>query len=171
MIVSCDPPRHALLIHFGSRERTPSIHTVTPDPYSGASVELALNRHPLRPTLAAIHFVRHGFRLPFVDPESSDVLASDLCLQSGRLASGSYFFHFVHEPRDVVEWEAYRGLTVLITQPQSASSVSGPLADRPILQGIVVHDKKLGVDIDASEFRIEFGSDNLKDVSAELFFR
>ncbi len=61
MLISCDLPRHALLIHFGkqNRERLPSVIT----PFKG--IEIAIDENCFPKKLVAIHFVRHCFNLPF----------------------------------------------------------------------------------------------------------
>jgi hypothetical protein len=167
MILSCDPPRHAFLIHFGKRQQPQSIQTFESE-YHGARVQIALNPESVPPRLVAIHFVRHGFRLPFVGP--IDKFSTHLFhLQSGR-HHNQYFFHFVCEPRDCQEWQIYPGLTVLVSEPPGFGADSThTVKDRPILHGLLVDTNALEVDIDMREFVFEFGSDNLKDVSVSLF--
>ena len=82
MILSCDPPRHALLIHFGKREQPNSIQTLEAV-HQGARVEIALDLNAVPPSLVAVHFVRHGFRLPFVG-SSDEYSTSHFHIQSGR---------------------------------------------------------------------------------------
>lgn len=167
MILSCDPPRHAFLIHFGKRRQPDSIQTLESE-HHGARVQIALNPHTVPPSLVAIHFVRHGFRLPFVG-RSDHFSTNHFHIQSGR-RQNQYFFHFSYEPRDCQEWQAAPGLTVLISEPprsgfDSTRSVEG----RPVLRGMLVDLEVLQVDVDMSEFVFEFGADHLKDVPVTLF--
>ncbi len=167
MILSCDPPRHAFLIHFGKRRQPNSVHTSRAERH-GAMVDIAVNPDSAPPSLVAIHFVRHKFRLPFLDsktPSSPD----HFHFQSGR-RQNQYFFHFSYEPRDCQEWHAAPGLTILISEPRRPEAGSPrSVEDRPVLRGLVVDTDVLRVDVDASEFVFECGADHLKDVSATLF--
>jgi len=167
MILSCDPPRHAFLIHFGKRQQPDSIQTLQSD-YHGAHVEIALNPESVPPSLVAIHFVRHGFRLPFVG--SRDEFSIGYFHLHSRRRENRYFFHFEYEPRSCQEWQVHPGLTVLLREPaRSGSFLSPPPNDRPVLHGLVVDTEALGLDMDMSEFVFEFGPDNLKDVPVSLF--
>lgn len=167
MILSCDPQRHAFLIHFGKRQQPYSLQTHE-SKHHGARVQIALNPQSAPHSLVAVHFVRHGFRLPFVG--SGDEFSTDYFhFQSGR-RHNRYFFHFAYEPRGCQEWKVAPGLTVLISNPPQASSDSShSVKDRPVLHGLLVDTEVLKVDIDMSEFVFEFGADNLKDVSVTLF--
>ncbi len=170
MILSCDPPRHAFLIHFGKRQQPCSVKTLVSS-YHGALVEIALNTQSQPISLVAVHFVRHGFLLPFIN--SRDELSiNSFDFQSGY-RQNLYFFDFVYEPHgseEFEEWEAFPGLTVLV----SRLSHFGPdspimIKDRPVLHGLQVDMEALKVDIDMSEFIVECGADNLKDVPVTLF--
>lgn len=165
--MSCDPPRHAFLIHFGSRQQSASIQTLKFECH-GAKVEIALNSHSTPPSLVAIHFVRYGFRLPFVDPR--DKSSTDhFNIRSGR-RENRYFFHFAYEPQDFQEWQVSPGLSILVSEPVgSTSDAPRSVEDRPVLHGLVVDLDTLQVDLDMREFDFEFGVDNLKDVSVTLF--
>jgi hypothetical protein len=167
MILSCDPPRHAFLIHFGKRQQPHSIRMFEFE-YHGARVEIALNTQSVPPSLVAIHFVRHGFCLPLVGRR--DEFSTDYFHLQSAHRQNRYFFHFSYEPRDCQEWRVYPGLTVLVSEsPRSGSDSPDSVKDRPVLQGLVVDTEVLGVDIDMSEFVFEFGADNLKDVPVSLF--
>ena len=170
MILSCDPPRHALLVHFGTRRPSGSIHTQEFE-YRGATVEIAVNPETVPPTLVAIHFVRHGFRLPFVHVTDEDELESieSFHLQSGRLEK-RYFFNFAHKPQNCLEWQAGPGLTVILSEPpRTASELPHDIENRPCLYGLLVDLEMLQVEVDMNEFVFEFGSDSLKDVPVTLF--
>ena len=169
MILSCDPPRHAFLIHFGKRQQLQGIQTRRFE-YRGALVEIVLNPHSVPPSLVAIHFVRHGFRLPFVGSRD-EFSTNSFHLTSGR-RQDDYFFHFDYAPRDYEEWQVHPGLTVLVAGPPRAlTDPSRTDKDRPVLLGLVVATRVLGVEIDMSEFVFEFDTDSLKDVSASLFIQ
>lgn len=167
MILSCDPPRHAFLIHFGKRQQPDSIQILLAE-HQGARVEIAVNHHSSPPSLVAIHFVRHGFRLPFVG--SRDQFSTDYFhIQSGQCHS-RYFFHLSHEPPDCQEWKAAPGLAVLISEPlRSGSGSPRSFEDRPVLHGLLVDPEVLQVNVDMTECVFEFGADNLKDVPVTLF--
>jgi hypothetical protein len=167
MILSCDPPRHAFLIHFGKRRQPDPIDTLRAE-HHGARVEIVVNTRSAPPTLVAIHFVRHGFRLPFVGSRSP-FSTNHFNIQSGR-RQNRYFFHLSYEPRDCQEWQAAPGLTVLISEPRRSESDSPrSVEDRPVLRGLLVDSEILQVDVDMSEFVFEYGADHLKDVPATLF--
>jgi len=167
MILSCDPPRHAFLIHFGKRQQPHSIRTLESD-YHGARVEIALNPQSVPPSLVAIHFVRHGFRLPFVG--RSDEFSTDYFHLQSAHRHNRYFFHFSYEPQGCQEWQTHPGLTVLVSEsPRSGSDSPHGVKDRPVLHGLVVDTEVLGLEIDMSEFVFAFGTDNLKDVPVTLF--
>jgi len=166
MILSCDPPRHAFLIHFGKRHQPDSIQTLQFE-HHGARVQIALNPDSVPPTLVAIHFVRHGFLLPFVGLNNS--ATNHFYIQSG-CRQNRHFFHFSYEPRDCQEWRAAPGLTVLISEPpRSGSHSTHSVENRPVLHGVLVDLEVLQVDVDMSEFVFEFSVDNLKDVPVTLF--
>jgi hypothetical protein len=167
MILSCDPSRHAFLIHFGKRQR-PAAFEVLHAEYRDARVEIAVDTASSPPSLVAIHFVRHGFRLPFVG-RPNEFSTDSFHLQSGRLQN-RYFFHFSFEPKDCLEWQVVSGLRLLITEPagQARDQPSG-LELRPVLHGLVVDLDVINVEVDASEFVFELGPDNLKDVPVTLF--
>ncbi len=170
MILSCDPPRHAFLIHFGKREQPRSLQTASCS-LDGALMQIALNPSTDPPALVAIHFVRHGFRLPFVQRDGFSV--SGFHLSSGRHGHRHYF-HFSYVPEDYQEWESYPGLTVLVSEPPRFCSDFERGADaqkRPVLHGFLVDTELLTVDIDMAEFVVTFGADNLKDVPVDLFVR
>lgn len=164
MILSCDPPRHAFLIHFGKRIQPDSIQTLQSE-HHGAKVQFALNPDSVPPTLVAIHFVRHGFRLPFVRP--NDYSTNHSHIHSGR-RQNQYFFYFSFEPRDCQEWQVAPGLTILISEPHRSDSPRS-VENRPVLHGLRVDLEVLQVAVDMSEFVYEYGADYLKDVSVTLF--
>lgn len=168
MILSCDPPRHAFLVHFGARRPSNPIE-VAESKYRGARVEVALSRRSNPPSLVAIHFVRHGFRLPFID--SRDGFSTDkFNLRFGRRHERNFFFHFSFEPGGCEEWRPIPGLMVLLSDPpQAASSTPRGLEGRAILRGFEVDLALLDVNVDVGEFTFEFGADNLKDVPVTLF--
>jgi len=95
MILSCDPPRHAFLIHFAKRQQPHPIQTFRFD-YRGAQAEIAVDPRPVPPSLVAIHFVRHGFRLPFILP-GAEFSVKSFHLEFGR-RDNQCFFHFSYEP-------------------------------------------------------------------------
>jgi hypothetical protein len=167
MILSCDPPRHAFLVHFGKRQQPGPLHTLQSE-HHGARVQIALNRQSVPHSLVAVHFVRHGFRLPFVG--SRDHFSTNhFHIRSGR-RQNQYFFFFSSEPRDRQEWHAAVGLTVLMSEPPPTGSDSKRSVEhRPLLHGMLVDLEVLQVDVDMSEFVFEFGADNLKDVPVTLF--
>jgi hypothetical protein len=166
MILSCDPPRHALLIHFGKRQQPHPLQTLKAE-YRGASVEIALNRYSAQPTLVAIHFVRHGFHLPFIG--STDLFSTkDFHIRSGH-RQGRFHFNFSHEPQNCEEWQPCPGLTVLMSGSHFITELSRTFAKRPVLEGFYVDTKVLQLDVDTSEFVFAFGADNLKDVPVTLF--
>lgn len=166
MILSCDPPRHAFLIHFGKLRQPDTLQTFGAT-HEGAGVEVALNPDTAPPTLVAVHFVRHKFRLPFIG--SPDMFSTNYFhLHSGR-RQNRHFFHFSYEPEDCREWQACPGLTILLSGPAGGRYVSDNPEDRPVLRGLVVDLETLQVDVDMSEFVFEFGADNLKDVPVTLF--
>jgi hypothetical protein len=166
MILSCDPPRHAFLIHFGKRRQPGPIRVLDAE-YGGARVQVALNESSAPPTLVAVHFVRHGFRLPFVRPEEP-FSTRFFHIWSG-FTQNRYFFHFEYEPRGYQEWQAAPGLTVLVSPVSPNAQGWRKVEDRPLLSGLRVDRDVLQVDVDMSEFVFGFGSDNLKDVDATLF--
>lgn len=167
MILSCDPPRHALLIHFGPRKQPRPISTWKAE-YHGAKVELAVSERTSPPTLIAVHFVRHGFRLPFLD--SKDSFAGSVFLHSRREGQ-VFFFDLCFEPRGGEAWEVCPGMTVLIKLPPDYDPQGAFRAvdQRPVLQGLRVDLDRLDVQVDGSEFELEMGPDLLKDVPAALF--
>lgn len=167
MIISCDPPRHALLIHFGKRKRPGPIDIVKTD-YHKALIEIALDRNSDRPTLISIHFVRHGFRLPFVsirDPFSSRSINFNSALVDDR-----YFFHFSYHSNNCSKFEPVPGLTILLSGAPSLEPSGRQVTDRPVLYGIEVKTGILNLPVMDTEFVFEFGADNLKDGTATLFF-
>lgn len=111
MIVSCDPYRHALLVHFGRRQRPtrPRVHWV---PY-GTEIAVDDSRNP--PELVAIHFVRHRYQLPFLEGER----VLDLHVHFGFRREGDLVcFDFCRESRGVYGGvfdcvDAFDGLTLL----------------------------------------------------------
>ena len=167
MILSCDPPRHAFLIHFGKRQQPETLQTVQSE-FQGARIQIALNPGSTPPSLVAIHFVRHGFRLPFVgrrDEFSTDCFN----LHFGRRQE-QHYFHLSYQPRDCQESEVYPGLTLLVSHPvQSGSASLRAIETRPILHGFLVDTERFALDLDLSEFVFEFGADTLKDVPVTLF--
>jgi hypothetical protein len=167
MILSCDPPRHALLIHFGKRQQSYAIQIIETK-YNGARMEIALNQDTVPHTLVAVHFVRHGFRLPFVGMNKPSTI-DHFNLQSGCTGT-HYFFYFSYMPRDCQEWQVCPGLTVLIQNPsRPQSSIWGSIEERPVLHGLMVDTEILRVDVEMSEFVFELGADLLKDVPVTLF--
>jgi hypothetical protein len=168
MILSCDPPRHAFLIHFGKWEQPWSIRTFEKT-YYRAKIEFVENFDTIPGTLVAIHFVRHGFWLPFIETKHFSV--HDFWLEAGRRES-EYFFLFGSIPRDCNRQEIHPGLSILVTDHVQFDF--GPqygVEERPLLHGLVVDTEQLAVDIDMSELRFECGADHLKDVPATLFCR
>lgn len=165
MIFSCDPPRHAILIHFGKRSQPDAVRLVRAE-LDGARVEIAVNPLSAPPSLVAIHFVRHGFQLPFVRARGQ--LSPSLNIRAGRRQS-RYFFHFSYETGDCQEWRVAPGLTVLTQPGRPGSHSQRSVEDRPVLRGFLVDSDVLHVDVDMSELVIEWGADYLKDVSAMLF--
>jgi hypothetical protein len=168
MILSCDPPRQAFLIHFGKRQQPDSIRALEFN-HQGARMQIALNPQSVPPTLVAIHFVRHNFRLPFVG-RPNEFSTQYFSLRSAH-RQNQYFFYLSYEPRDCQEWQIYPGLTVLVSESLGSGSDSYSVNNRPVLHGLVVDTEILGVDIDNSEFVYEFGADTLKDVSVSLFVK
>ena len=168
MILSCDPPRHAFLIHFGERKQPEDLQVLATE-HLGARVEIVLNPHTIPPTLVAVHFVRHGFRLPFIDP-SGKRPPGGIQYRSG-FRQGRYFFEFESEPKDYREWQAFPGLTVLVSGPSTPGAAATSLQTRPVLHGLTVDLKSLHVEIDMSEYDFECRPDFLKDVSAMLFIK
>ena len=167
VILSCDPPRHAFLIHFGTRRQGDGIRTYQSE-HDGARVQVAVNQGTTPPILVAVHFVRHCFRLPFVGWRD-EFSTSDFHLQSGR-REGHYFFHFTYDPKDCYAWEAGPGLFVLLGDPSRYPAGSaGSAKSRPVLCGLRVNLEALQVEVDMSEFRFELGADTLKDVPVTLF--
>jgi hypothetical protein len=166
MILSCDPPRHAFLIHFGKRQQPPTVEIVR----SGcrrAEIELAINP-TTPPSLVAIHFVRHGFWLPFVSvPEGS---VNPFHLRYGWREK-KFLFHFSFNPKDCEQWEICPGLTVLTSGPvRYEFGSSDSVEERAILRGLLVDTQALASNIDTSEFLFELDTDNLKNVPVDLFF-
>ena len=166
MILSCDPPRHAFLIHFG-KLRQPGDVRVLEAEYCGGRVQMAMNPSSVPATLVAVHFVRHGFRLPFVRPEEP-FSTKFFHIRSG-FTQNRYFFYLEYEPRDYQEWQAAPGLTVLVSPAPPGASGWPKVEDRPILSGLRVDCGLLQVDVDMSEFVFEFCPDSLKDVDVTLF--
>ncbi len=167
MIISCDPPRHALLLHFGARKQPRPITTWSAA-YHGAKVELAVSERTMPPTLIAVHFVRHGFRLPFLDGKGN--IASDVFLRS-RKEGRIFFLDLEFEPRGCEEWEICPGGTALLKLPPGYDPQGSfrAVEQRPELQGLRVDLDRLDVQVDGSEFELEVGPDLLKDVPASLF--
>lgn len=169
MILSCDPPRNAFLIHFGARQQPGRIET----PISRvreARVELAVRADSDPPVLVAIHFPRGCFRLPFLGASDGSATAG-FDIRSGY-RQGRYYFHFGLVPRDCERWPIHPGLTVLASAPPEYAPGSRRIAtDRPLLRGLEVDTDVLRVETDESEFVFEFGADNLKDVFVSLFIR
>lgn len=167
MILSCDPPRHAFLVHFGTRRQPGSLQVITAK-YQDARVEIALRRDAALPTLVAVHFVRGGFRLPFIGPRDS-FGTSSFHIESGR-RDDQFFFHLSWQAKACSWWRAVDGLDVLFSEPAPSGSDSASGAGtRPVLHGLLVNLREMEVDVDASEFKFEFGTDLLKDVPVTLF--
>ena len=166
MILSCDPPRHAVLIHFGRRRQPDGLRILIAE-YRGAKVEIVEDPGTDPPTLIAVHFVRHGFRLPFLDPKDWSSVRS-LSFESG-VRREVLFFHFGQLPRKHQAWQAFPGLTVLISEPSPSQAATGDILARPVLHGLLVQLSALQVTVDKDEFIFEFGADHLKDVRATLF--
>ncbi|MGO8759279.1 MAG: hypothetical protein ACLQG3_14265 [Terracidiphilus sp.] len=163
MILSCDPGRHAFLIHFGPRRQLNALDEVACR-CEGALVEIALDRASTPPTLVAIHFVRHGFLLPFVNP-SDKFSTSDFHL-SHRVSGERYSFCFKFEAAGSHRFEAFPGLTILTSDPPEWLVQD---KKKPLLCGFEVDKNLLRLELDHDDFTFEFGTDLLKDVSVQLF--
>lgn len=168
MILCCDPPRHALLIHFGKQERERPLETHRAH-VGPVEVEYLIDPAAIPPLLVAVHFPRHKYRLPFV---GLDGLANgDFNLDFGKRGPVHHFY-FSHNPRDLTAYEARPGLAVLV---KPGTAVSAPavshIMKRPVLHGLLVGETSLVPDLDTSEMRFEFGADHLKDVGVSLFCR
>ena len=128
MILICDPPRDAFLIHFQKRETLDTGNRIERD-FHGSKIELCVDLRTKPHSLSTIHFLRGGFCLPFVKGEGL----------------GIEHFHFCWNPEKSSEWKAYPGLTILFShQMESGPSISGERL-RPILQALVVDTKVLRV--------------------------
>jgi hypothetical protein len=117
----------------------------------------------------AVHFVRHGWRLPFVD-QRGKLSTGSFFIRSG-FRSGDYFFYLESEPRDCGEWRPFPGMTILVTEPARAAKGLTGIDARPALRGFRIDTDLLQVLIDPGELVFEFGPDYLKDVAAALFVR
>lgn len=163
MVLSCDLPRNAFLIHFGPRRQMNALHEITCRA-EGSPVQIALDRAWDPPTLVAIHFVRHGFLLPFANP-SDKFSTSDFHL-SQKVGRERYNFNFQFDETAPRRCEIFPGLTILTSDPPEWL-----IRDRkkPLLCGFEVDKNLLRLEIDSDDFTFEFGVDLLKDVSPQLF--
>jgi hypothetical protein len=106
--------------------------------------------------------------LPFVSKD-------EFSMNSSHLAYGrrqhQHYFHFSFEPQNCQEWKVHPGLTVLFSQSPKPcfDTPSDIIQKRPVLHGFIVDTELLTVDMDMTEFVLEFGADNLKDVPVTLF--
>lgn len=167
MILSCDPPRHAFLIHFGKRQHAGEVGSLTFSE-QGARVEIAVDTRSVPATLLAIHFVRHGFQLPFISPR--DKFSTEHFHLRLGFRERHCFFHFRYEPHGYREWRVYPGLTILVSGGRDpGAGLPREVEDRPLLHGLVVDTEILGVEVDMTEFVFEFDTDSLKDVPVTLF--
>lgn len=156
MIISCDPPRHAMLIHFGKKNR--KLWPLCLSPYEGIEIALDESQNPSK--LIAIHFVRHSFYLPFINGDGFSV---DYFNLSFRRGAKEVRFDFEFMPSDYEIVDVYKGLKVLLSQPQATGK------DRPNLRGFKIETQVLQVEFDAEEVEFQLGIDNLKDVEVTLF--
>jgi hypothetical protein len=166
VIVSCDPPRHAVLIHFGPQLQTRPL-SLQRARVGSVDVEYVIDEADTPPVLVAVHFPRHHYRLPFVHGKGTEV--GDFNLEFGRREHLRYFF-FSRRPMDWTAVEARPGLAVLIDPPPAVPGGGGIAPEhRPTLRGFVIDETLLSVAIDTTEVRVDFGVDNLKDIDATLF--
>jgi hypothetical protein len=167
MILSCDPPRHAFLIHFGKRCQPRPLQALDVK-HHRAIIEMALDLHSTPPSLVAVHFVRHGFKLPFISPENNcktDFFDIKFCYQGSR-----FYFYFSHAHDSTQALSPHPGIGLLISEAvHFRADATSALDDRSILIGFFVDTEVVKLEIDMSEFVFEFGADNLKDVPVTLF--
>lgn len=163
MIVSCDLPRHALLIHFGSRFRRHWPRVTEFD----EGIEIAFDETETQPRLVAIHFRRHKFKLPYTysDPYSLNNLYFEYWRENQYAC-----FHLEFRPQHCEQIELVEGLSILLSHPHRAIRPSlVPVDERPTLYGLRLNTRAFEVEYHANELIFELGSDNLKDVGVTLF--
>jgi hypothetical protein len=156
MKLYCDPPRHAFQIQFSAPPATDSYERLS-FRCERALVEIDLIRSTSQPILAAIHFVRHGFWLPFIDPAKK--FSTEIFHLSQRLNGNEYSFFLDPWHTGCKKWEPLPGLKILTSQPPYAE-VQG--STRPVLYGIEVDTRMLRVNINNDDFEFVFGADSLK---------
>lgn len=163
MIIYCDPPRHALLIHFGKRVFTdwPTTYELNHD-----NIDIALDERQYPPILVAIHFKRHRFYLPFLSEEIKDSFVISNCDLTYKQTGSEMVFNFEYSPgrfRPYETVEVFRGLEILCSQPRTVEK------QRMVVNGFRVDTRQMKIELDSSEFEFNIGADNLKDVTALLF--
>jgi len=154
MVISCDPPRHALLIHFSKRDSTPKPTVLN----LMDKIEIALERQS-KPKLNAIHFIRHQFTLPFVDSSGFNINEAILNV---TMKGNKFIMKFNYDISNFEEVEIFNGLIIMLKLNKET---------KPILGGFSIDKNKLDLEIDTSEIEIMIGTDNLKDVGVLLFRR
>ena len=152
MIVICDPPRHAIYVHFDNRStlwKGPEIRI------HGGTIGLFVDDAAAPSLLRGVLFYRHKFYLPFLYP--SKLAVSDFsihCNQEDHLFQCT-FRYFIE---DCETLPVHRGVEVLL---QSAKQLG---RDRPTLLAFRVDTRLLSLALDPGSvnFEFDFGVDHLK---------
>jgi len=157
MKLICDPPRHAFLIHFVKDQHSYLFQRIESEQYFDVIVNPETN--PM--TLVSIEFRSGGIILPFIN--SNDTFSiGELLLHSGYQQNIYYFnFDSYNEPQNCFKWKVASGLTVLVSKPPPPIHSEYKSENRPVLHSLHVDTQILKVEIDLSEFVINFGWDNL----------
>lgn len=181
MVLACDPPRHAMLLHLGPRQQPPGleIRQLTwerPDLQflDPPRLEVALQQRDGAPCLVALHLVRHCWRLPFVTPDDAASLSGLDAWGLNVWAEhdpGRYAMRWSSGDDADLAWSPLPGLTLPCRLPTEAEWQRAGTWRRVVPLGFEVDLHLLRLELHPFEFRIDIGVDTLKDVSAALFCR
>ncbi len=150
MVFVCDPPRHAIYVHFGRRDTLwvgPEIRI------DGETVGLFVDTLAGPSCLRGILFYRHRFHLPF---RYTDQFSLHGFLVRCSTKDHTFECDLEYQPEDYEVWNAHKGVEVLIQRPAQTGT------DRPTLLGFRIDMRVLRIDIDAESIEVDFGTDNLK---------
>jgi hypothetical protein len=150
MVIICDPPRHAIYIHFGSRATLwmgPQLR------FRDETVGLFVDDAATPSLLRGVLFYRHRFYLPFLF--ASEFAVTDFSIRCTRK---DHIFQcgFTQFTEDHNLWQVHRGVEVLVQSAEKAGK------ERPTLIGFKVDTSVLTLDMDPDSMCVEFGADNLK---------
>lgn len=179
MVLSCDPPRHAMLIHLGPRQQPPGLEVrqftwerPAIQNLEQPRLEVALQPRDGVPCLVALHLVRHCWRLPFVRPDDAAGLS---WLDAWGLSvwaeydAGRYAMRWSRGDHADLAWSPLPGLSLPCRWPTQAEQQRLGNWRRVVPLGFEVDLGHLQLELHPLEFKIEIECDSLKDVSAALF--